>query len=360
MKTTLLIFMSLGVIMVSCTFFPSKYGSDTLKQSLQYEDGKFHNSKRFETMSFSQIPGYIKRYLTEKRTDITPKEAIPLQKITRELLVGLPEDRLTLFRLGHSSFLIKISTEYWLIDPVFSERASPFSFIGPKRFHQPPISIADLPDIRGVIISHNHYDHLDKYAVKELMNKVDTFIVPLAVGSELKEWGIAEDKIVELDWWHSIKVGELTLTSTPAQHFSGRGITDSNKTLWSSWVIKSEQQSLFYSGDSGYFEGFKQIGKLHGPFDMTIIETGAYDKDWPDVHMTPEESLQAHLDVGGKKMLPAHNGTFDLAFHAWYEPLERISQLGQQARVDVITPIIGEPVDITSNASKLPWWRNLN
>ena len=160
--------------------------------------------------------------------------------------------------------------------------------------------------------------------------------------------------------WQSTKVADLEFTLTPAQHFSGRGLSDRNDTLWGSWVIRNHKFSLFYSGDSGYFNGFKEIGEKYGPFDLTIIETGAYDKDWPDVHMTPDQSIQAHLDVKGKKMLPAHNGTFDLAFHPWYEPLERVTSLGRKADVDIITPIVGEPIDVIAGASNLSWWQGLN
>ena len=150
------------------------------------------------------------------------------------------------------------------------------------------------------------------------------------------------NRFSEFDWWESVEVGDVTLVSTPSQHFSGRGMTDSNTALWSSWVIKTSTQSMYYTGDTGYFDGFKEIGERYGPFDLTIVETGAYDKDWPDVHMTPEQSMQAHLDVKGKKMLPAHNGTFNLAFHAWYEPLNRITELGDEHNADVITPVVGE------------------
>lgn len=351
--------------MSSCTVIQSKVQSNqkssaAIESSEQFKDGKFQNAKAIEPMSLSQFPGYIKRYMTEDRVDIEPIKPVPVLAVTTEALSQLPSGSITLFRLGHSSFLLKAAGDYWLIDPVFSDRASPFSFLGPKRFHQPPITIDALPNIKGVIISHNHYDHLDKDAVKQLANKVDNFIVPLGIGNDLQNWGVSQDNITELDWWQSTKVGGLSLTATPAQHFSGRGLTDGNTTLWSSWVMKTKAQSLFYSGDSGYFDGFKQIGEKFGPFDMTIIETGAYDKDWPDVHMTPEQSLQAHIDVKGAKMLPAHNGTFDLAFHAWYEPLERITELAQSAGVNLITPVVGEPVDIIKADSRDAWWRGLN
>ncbi len=356
-KKFIISFVILGAIMSSCTTMQS---SSSTKLSPQFKEGKFHNDVAINTMSFVELPAYIKRNLTEKRKDITPEKPTPLQKITERILTNLPDDSMTVFRLGHSSFLIKAETSYWLIDPVFSDRASPFNFIGPKRFHQPPISIEELPKITGVIISHNHYDHLDKTAIKLLLEKVDHFIVPLGIADDLKTWGVRDKNIIELDWWQSTKIANLELTLTPAQHFSGRGITDGNKTLWGSWVLKSNKQSIFYSGDSGYFNGFKEIGEKFGPFDLTIIETGAYDKHWPDVHMMPEESLQAHIDLKGVKMLPAHNGTFDLAFHPWYEPLERITTLGWSDGVDILTPVIGEPIDVTSGASYQLWWQGLN
>lgn len=339
---------------------PNQKSSAAFGSSEQFKDGQFHNVKAMEPMSLSKIPGYIKRYMTEDRVDIEPVKPIPVRAITAQALAQLPSDSITLIRLGHSSFLLKAADDYWLIDPVFSDRASPFSFIGPKRFHQPPITIDALPSIKGVIISHNHYDHLDKNAVKQLAAKVEKFIVPLGIGNDLQNWGVPQGNITELDWWQTTQVGGLSLTATPAQHFSGRSLTDGNTTLWSSWVMKTEDHALFYSGDSGYFDGFKQIGEKYGPFDMTIIETGAYDSEWPDVHMTPEQSLQAHIDVKGAKMLPAHNGTFDLAFHAWYEPLERITDLAQSSGVDLVTPVVGEPVDIISADSREAWWRGLN
>lgn len=356
MKKSLLLISLLGVVMTSCAVIDK----ELMVASPQYRDGQFQNHKPIKTMEWGKIPGLLKRYITEERKDIEPAKPVPLKTIDQFVLSQLPQDSMTLFRLGHSSFLLKADGEYWLIDPVFSERASPFSFIGPKRFHQPPISIEQLPPIKGVIISHNHYDHLDKAAVKQLTDKVDNFIVPLGIGRDLVHWGVKQQNIVEMDWWQSHQIGGVTLTSTPSQHFSGRGVTDTNKTLWSSWVIKTPEQSLYYTGDSGYFPGFKEIGEKFGPFDMTIIETGAYDKDWPDVHMTPEESLQAHIDVKGKKMIPAHNGTFDLAFHAWYEPLERITTLANNAGVDLITPIVGDAVDVQGADQKDTWWRGLN
>lgn len=352
--TATVLFTLLIALSLSCTSNNSKssYGA-----SVQYSDGVFSNVKAIDTMSLSELPAFFIRTMTEERIDPRPTKPLPLQKITRNDLDSLSEKSFTLFKLGHSSFLLKVYKNYWLIDPVFSQRTSPLSFIGPERFHQPPITIEELPEITGVIISHNHYDHLDKAATKMLKSKVGKFIVPLAVGNNLVDWGVPKEQIIELDWWQSIVIDEVTVTSTPAQHFSGRSLSDSNETLWSSWVVKTAEHALFYSGDTGYFDSFKEIGEKYGPFDLTLIETGAYDKAWPDVHMTPEQSLQAHIDVKGKTMLPAHNGTFDLAFHPWYEPLERIERLAKQNNVSLITPIVGEPINLNDMQSSTSWWQ---
>ena len=341
-KSIFLTLMSLlGVMMLSCTTKPF---SQRITQSPQFHEGQFQNTKPLESMGLSKLPGYIKRLLTEKRVDSQPTQTIPVQTLTRKILYQLPDQRTVLFRLGHSSYLLKISGKFWLIDPVFSEYASPVQFMGPKRFHPTPISIEELPEIEGVLISHNHYDHLDKGAIAVLKAKTKHFYVPLGIGETLVEWGVAVEQIVEMDWWQTHQAGSLELVSTPAQHFSGRSLTDSNATLWCSWVMIHGEEKIFYSGDSGYFDGFRKIGEKFGPFDMSIIETGAYDKDWAEVHMAPEESLQAHIDVKGKRMLPAHNGTFDLAFHAWYEPLDRIEALANEAGETLITPMVGEAI----------------
>ncbi|WP_312018373.1 MBL fold metallo-hydrolase [Shewanella surugensis] len=297
------------------------------------------------------------RYAIEKRIDASPVTSIPVMSVTKAQLNNLTSD--TLIRLGHSSLFMQINGQKWLIDPVFSDRASPFNFIGPKRFHQPPITLADLPDIDGVMISHDHYDHLDEASIKFLAQKTKHFVVPLGVEVHLKKWHVPSQAIHTLDWWQSVNLDGITLTATPTQHFSGRGLFDKNDTLWASYVIKSPESTLFFSGDSGYFDGFKAIGERYGPFDVTMIETGAYDKDWANIHMTPEQSLQAHIDLKGNKMMPIHNGTFDLAFHAWYEPLNRISDIAKQAQVSVLTPMMGQAISLKNIPDTQAWWNNI-
>ncbi len=322
-------------------------------------DGGYMNTAKDFTEDTEILP-LLMRYITEKRVDALPKNAIPVIEQTARSLEQLPRDQDTVIRLGHSSIFIQIAGQRWLIDPVFSDRASPFSFAGPKRFHQTPISLSELPEIDGVMISHDHYDHLDKQTIKALANKVNHFVVPLGVDGHLKSWGVSTDKITSLDWWESVSVADVTLTATPTQHFSGRGLFDKNQTLWASYVIASPSSKLYFSGDSGYFDGFKEIGERFGPFDLTMVETGAYDKDWPTIHMSPEQSLQAHIDLKGKQMMPIHNGTFDLAFHSWYEPLERILSLAATANVKLVTPMMGQVVSLNSaTASNHAWWQEV-
>ncbi len=346
------------VSIISCAALP---GNSDYPASPQFLDGRFHNTSPFSMMGPGTMLNTISRYLFEQRRDITPELPVPLQPLNAEGLRQQSGSGMTVYRLGHSSLLLSIAGEFWLIDPVFSERASPVSWAGPRRFHPTPITIEQLPEIRGVIISHDHYDHLDRATIRQLKDRVASFVTPLGVGRHLQNWGVDADRIHQLDWWQSIELGELKLTATPAQHFSGRGLTDSNRTLWASWVIRSSDQSIFFSGDSGYFDGFREIGNRLGPFDLTIIENGAWDRNWDKVHMRPEQTLQAHLDLGGRVLMPVHNGTFDLALHPWHEPFARIRALADEAAVQLVQPQIGEQVAVGAPAhAESSWWANLN
>ncbi len=319
--------------------------------------GKFRNPVRMHKMGFFKGLGIMLRFLFDKPADTVPRQPIPVQALSRADLLAAPDH--SLFRLGHSTVLLKLNGQFWLTDPVFSQRASPVQWAGPQRFHAPPISIAELPPITGVILSHDHYDHLDHAAVLELAAKTEHFITPLGVGDTLVKWGIPAAKVRQLSWWESTQVAGLKLSATPAQHFSGRGLFDGNQSLWASWVIDSGEQRIFFSGDSGYFMGFKDIGEKFGPFDLTMVETGAYDPQWPDVHMQPEESLQAHIDLRGKVMLPIHNGTFDLSLHAWSDPFERISALAAERRLPLATPEIGLRLDLRAPEHGDAWWQRV-
>jgi len=358
MKNTNIVIKKL--IFISCLLFVVQAFSNEIQvnhQPLQHhneDEGYKNTDKGFENKI--DILALLWRYISEDRIDAIPSKAIPVKKLTTKQLEQLPRHVDSLIRFGHSTIYLNLSGERWLIDPVFSERVSPFSFIGPKRFHQPPISLDQLPKLQGVIISHDHYDHLDKDSIQQLNKITQVFIVPLGVNEHLKDWGISPSKIITLDWWQSFSMSDVTITSTPTQHFSGRGLFDKNDTLWSSYVIQSKNSKLYFSGDSGYFKGFKEIGDKLGPFDVTMMETGAYDKQWATIHMTPEETIQAHLDLKGKAILPIHNGTFDLAFHSWHEPLKRIHKLATKINMPILTPIMGQVININQSTQTYQWW----
>ncbi len=320
-----------------------------------YADGRFQNLAPVQGLSLTDGLKGMWHFLMDKSAEAVPDSAIPIQPLTTADLLAAEDN--SLWRLGHSTVLLKLAGQFWITDPVFTERASPFGFAGPKRFHQAPITIDALPPLAAVILSHDHYDHLDKATVLTLASKTQLFVTPLGVGQRLQDWGIAGDKIRELDWWQSTQVGSLQLTATPAQHFSGRSLSDRNRTLWASWVIAAPKVKIFFSGDSGYFAGFKTIGERFGPFDLTLIENGAYDQAWAGVHMQPEETLQAHRDLRGKWLLPIHNGTFDLALHAWREPLDRITALAEAQQQNISTPRFGEQVDIAQPQAAYAWWQ---
>ena len=315
---------------------------------------KFRNTKIEYNSDVGNLMDVIKAYWQDDRKHAAPNTAIPVQQIDPVFLTQGQED--AVYRLGHSTILLRLDGEFILLDPMFSERAFPVQWMGPKRFHQPPISIEALPAIKAVIISHDHYDHLDKQAIKALKDKVETFITPLQVGQHLREWGVPNDKITELDWWQETRLETIRITATPAQHFSGRGLFDRDHTLWASWVIQGWDSKVFFSGDTGYFDGFKEIGEKFGPFDITLMETGAYNEHWTDIHMMPEQSLQAHIDLKGKVMVPIHNGTFDLSLHDWFEPLARIQQLADENQVQIRTPVFGAELAIRAPAATAKWW----
>ena len=344
-----------GVLALMTSFSPN---AEELPTSLR-EDGQYRNQVVLPKDGFmKKLRIGIKYLLLSKPPGTRPQAALPVERLSRQQLLAAPDH--SLWRLGHSTVLLKMNGQFLVTDPVFSERASPVQWAGPLRFHQPPISIADLPPIKAVILSHDHYDHLDEQAIKALADKTEYFLTTLGVGDRLLDWGVPASKVRQLDWWQETEVGGLRLVATPSQHFSGRSLFDSNSTLWASWVVIDKDFRLFFSGDTGYFPGFKQIGERFGPFDLTLMETGAYNVAWPNVHMQPEESLQAHLDLRGKALLPIHNGTFDLSIHDWHEPFDRISALAQAKSVPLSTPRMGERVDMRNPQAGVHWWEQVD
>lgn len=286
-----------------------------------------------------------------------PSAPLPVRRISPLELNAAPDG--SLYRLGHSTVLMRLRGGWWITDPVFAERASPLPFVGPKRFHAPPISLDDLPALDGVILSHDHYDHLDQHAVLQLAHKTKVFLCTLGVGDRLTAWGISPEKVQQYDWWHGTEINGLRFVATPAQHFSGRGLKDGNRTLWASWVIENGAQRIFFSGDTGYHSGFAEIGKHFGRFDLTLMETGAYNEHWPYVHMHPEQTVQAHVDLQGRWLLPIHNGTFNLSTHAWWDPFEQVLKLSQQRSIALTTPMMGERLNINEPHTGERWWQPL-
>lgn len=324
--------------------------------SSQFKDGRFQNPAPRPILGFWKHMKLYWTFFFDKPAGTLPDRSVPVQGLTREALLAARDN--SVFRLGHSSLMLKIHGKFWLTDPVFSERASPLPWFGPKRFHAPPIPLDELPPIEAVILSHDHYDHLDHATIMAIAAKTRIFIAPLGVGQRLVNWGIAPTSVRELDWWQSTAIDGIRFVSTPAQHFSGRSLSDSDKTLWTSWAILGQDFRLFFSGDSGYFKGFKEIGDRYGPFDMAFMETGAYDQKWAYVHMQPTESLQAFHDLRGRWLFPIHNGSFDLAMHAWNDPFEQITRLAATKQVAISTPMIGERVGFLDPHPGSTWWRD--
>lgn len=326
-----------------------------------FKNGQFYNAPSAHSKERQQSAWkMLGKFLSPRDKTTAPKDDIPVVPISSaDLETRRGVDETHLYRLGHSSVLMKMGPGYWLIDPVFCERASPVQWAGPKRFHAAPLTVDDLPPIKGVILSHNHYDHLDKTTIKRLAHKVERFITPLGLAHYLQGWGVPANNITQLDWWQSYDHGSLSITATPSQHFSGRGLRDARKSLWASFVVRHKETQIFFGSDSGYFDGFAQIGKAFGHFDLSLLECGAYDDMWPDVHMAPPETIKAFQDLGGGTLMPIHNGTFRLAFHSWKHPLERISALANENGIPLLTPHFGECVRLGAPVRPNPWWEGL-
>ena len=327
---------------------------EAMKASPNWRDGKFANPLPSEYPSFF---GALGKWLRGTHNTV-PESPIPVVKCVSSDFDTRPTSGLRITWLGHSSFLVEIEGKRVLVDPVLSERPSPFAWAGPTRFHEMPLSIDELPDIDAVVISHDHYDHLDHRTVQAIGARVPLHVVPLGVGSHLEYWGIPADRIVERDWWGEVKLGDLTFTATPARHFSGRSLVmaGQGETLWSGWVIAGRKHSIYYSGDTGMFPAFTAIGERLGPFDAVLIETGAYDQLWPDLHIGPEQAVDARVALGSGLFIPVHWGTFNLAMHAWTEPVERVLVAAEEAGVPIAVPRPGESIEPASPPQLTRWW----
>jgi L-ascorbate metabolism protein UlaG (beta-lactamase superfamily) len=321
------------------------------------EGPKYMNPVPTHEAGFDKMPSILWDYMTNKAESVPKKKLGPF-KTNPEIFNTPPESGLRITWIGHSSILIEIDGKRILTDPVWSERASFSKSFGPKRFFEAPIALDDLPALDAIIVSHDHYDHFDEATIKHFINLSVPFYTSLGVGFYLEKWGIAKDRITEMDWGDTAKLGDdMTITTTPTRHFSGRGITHRNETLWSAFVIKGNKHNIFFGADSGWFEGFADIGEAYGPFDLTMLEIGAYGKNWPDIHMGPDHASNAHLALKGGLMMPIHWGTFNLALHAWYEPIERLQQLAKEKQIRLFAPEPGQPTQVNDLPFISGWWR---
>lgn len=326
-----------------------------MRQSPEWRDGRFWNAQPLWTdernallRSFSASP-YVR-----------PDTPVDVQHPPAGFYRTPPASGLRLTWFGHSNILVEIDGAAFLTDPTWSARTSPVSWAGPSRFFPPPLPMTELPPISAVLISHDHYDHLDRATIQDLARRVNRFIVPLGVGADLVAWGVSEDRITELDWWESTTVDGVEVTATPARHATGRVVPDGDRTLWVGFALRTPVHRLYYSGDTGFFPALSKIGERLGPFDVSLIEAGQYDATWPDWHLGPEQAVEANRLVRGKVMIPVHWALFRLAQHGWTEPAERVRAAARCQHVTTLIPRPGQPVEPTDSTLRIaPWWPGL-
>lgn len=333
-----------------------------IEKSPNYKDGIFVNQLPSAVGDDGDMWAVLEDYWEVENaspTDSIPSNFSSFERLaTRSTLSMDSSAYLTWY--GHSTFLLEVDGMNILLDPMFGPYAAPVSFFGQRFAYTHAIDMESLPDeIDAVIMSHDHYDHLDYTSIIAIKDKVKHFYMPLGMSAHFLRWGVPKEKITELDWWESARMGNMEFVATPARHFSGRGISNRFKTLWASWVIKSERHSLFFSGDGGYFDGFAQIGEKYGPFDFCMMECGQYNPQWADIHLTPEQTVQAHIDLKGKVMMPIHWGAFNLAPHNWREPVRRAKAEAEKKGVKMFTPAVGERFVVSDSMQTGEWWQEV-
>ncbi len=364
LKTSAL--MAMAGTLPSCvaksTAFPDIEAESQQQRSLRIKKSKHFSGDTFENIiktNTGVIPGKrleALRKLFTSDNETVPTKPFPIVQLNKADFTSCTE--LSAVWMGHATLIIEIDGKRFLTDPVWSERPSPVSFIGPKRFHPLPLAIDSLPKLDGILISHNHRDHLDEPSIRALLKKDVPFFVPLGVGKHLQEWGVPCHQIIEKDWGeeHKSSDGSFTCTAAPARHFSGRIIFDDCETLWTSWIITGKSHRVFFCGDTGMFPHFKDMGHQYGPFDMTILPIGAYDSCWPDIHLTPEQAIEAHEMLNGDILIPIHWGTFNLAPHAWFDPPQRLLQHTRDRLTRYVLPKPGQRISVNKLPPVENWW----
>jgi len=322
-------------------------------KSEYFLNGRFRNEKPVDVMKQVSNLDNAKRWFFGKK-DTFPKNKF---HFSADKIPQKASDSLKIMWNSHSSVYIEIEGKRFFCDPVWSTNLSPIGFGGPKRFFKNPLNIKDIPHLDGVLISHDHYDHLDKNIVKYLSLKGVPFFTPIGVSQILKSWNVPQSQIFTADWYDNFLIDDsIKLTSLPAVHFSGRGLFDRNKSQWTSWVIEGQKKKVYFGGDGGYHDEFKAFGKKYGPFDITLLEIGAYDKNWAQIHLGPESAVQANKDLKGKVLLPIHWGAYDLAIHPWKEPVERIIKAAEKNKVNLSLPKPGQLLSENSFIVNTRWW----
>ncbi|WP_067171549.1 MBL fold metallo-hydrolase [Microtetraspora niveoalba] len=322
-----------------------------MRRSPQFKGAAFGNSSPGAVAAPGQGGRLLRDMLTSGRRR---KPAGPIPVLVPSASAGSDLD---LVWYGHATTLVEIEGRRVLFDPVWSDRCSPTPLIGPRRLHPPPVPAEALPPLDAIVISHDHYDHLDMATIRTLTRtQVAPFLVPLGVGAHLDRWGVPSDRVIELDWDETFTIAGLRVTVTEARHFSGRSLSR-NPTLWGSWVLAGERRRVFYTGDSGYFDGYARLGERYGPFDVTLMQIGAYSPSWPDIHMTPEEAVEAHVALRGDLLVPVHWATFVLAFHAWAEPVDRLWSEAKARDLRIAVPRPGERISVDGPPAVDGWWQ---
>ncbi|NOT52913.1 MAG: MBL fold metallo-hydrolase [Chitinophagaceae bacterium] len=329
---------------------------EQLKRSPNYKNGAFQNLSPTPMKQEGVTYWKMMKEFFKKHPDTAPVKKLPFVKTD---LYKLDPSKPVIVWFGHSSYLLRIENKNFLIDPVFSGNAAPVSFMVKAFPGANEYKAEDMPPIDYLILTHDHYDHLDFKTIRKLRNKIDKIYCSLGISSHLKHWGVDGNKITEMDWWQSEQLDDsMKLTAAPARHFSGRGLKR-GQTLWSSFILKTTSCNIYLGGDSGYDSHFKEIGQRFGPFDLAILESGQYNTMWPLIHMIPEETVQAAVDLNAKALMPVHWGKFRLGMHPWNEPVKRVLEKAKELNMPVLTPQIGEPLIIDGHFISKKWWNFL-